>query len=153
MYHDCSVGVCACKQFMYRYRASGLRSRKRGIGKHRLPCCGWLWSPRVFPHALDSVCVTLPSKLILSGILKLWYHSKMKKKTRFQFAPPQIMPNPRPFRTLDDWIAPVGFLPNVLVSLHTGAGIWWSFGYTKPISICTAQRARGNHVLPISIDP
>ena len=28
---------------------------------------------------------------------------KIKKKTRFQFAPPQIMPNPRSFRTLEDF--------------------------------------------------
>ena len=37
LYHDCSVGVCACKQFMYRYRASGFGDRKRGIPKVRTP--------------------------------------------------------------------------------------------------------------------
>ena len=39
LYHEHSGGMCLCKQFMYRDRASGLRHRKRGIGKHRFPCC------------------------------------------------------------------------------------------------------------------
>ena len=30
---------------------------------------------RVSSHALVMLCVALPSKFILSGILKLWYHN------------------------------------------------------------------------------